>query len=76
MPLFTEDTPCWAATLSACEPSRMEVACKPEHTHPVVQEFGNREVYPGTIIPCSARWLHISLNLYDRMSRTSIYVCI
>jgi hypothetical protein len=51
MPVFTEDAPLWAATVRACEPSRMEVAFEPDQPNAVVQEFGDREVSYGPKIP-------------------------
>ena len=60
MPMFTEDAPLWAATVRACEPSRMEAAFEPDQLSAVVQKFGDWEVYYGPKIPCSARWLHMS----------------
>jgi hypothetical protein len=49
-----------AAAAGAFEPVCMQVALQPAGADAVIQEFGYRKVKHTSMIPCPARWLHMS----------------
>jgi hypothetical protein len=61
MSLCPEQAPLGAAAAGACEPLRMPVALEPDQADPIIQAFAYRKIEQTSMIPRSARWLHMSL---------------
>jgi hypothetical protein len=60
MSLGTEHTPPGAAAAGAFEPLRLQVALEPAQAETIIQAVAYREIDHTSMIPCSARWLHMS----------------
>ena len=71
MALVAEQALLGAPTVWASQPIRMAVAFEPEGADTVIQQFGDREVNHGPMIPHPARWLHMSRSFNLRVTAAS-----
>jgi hypothetical protein len=58
--LGTEQAPLSAAAAGACASLRMQVALEPDQADTIIQTFASRKLEHTSMIPRTARWLHMS----------------